>query len=620
MQDAALGAQEYFEDSFEDQQLSLDMLSAKLKSFAKEHFPEFTSNPVTHLDIIRDSAALRSFNLPTEFTEFFVTFETAKYLLISDAPLIHKCEENITNSKKSKGAQYENLFEIKKFYLKWCIEKQDRETEYFALSTLNLIERNANKENFLKYLYAANLYIFGPKRRSLAKSLEYLESAEKALSASTLQDDYKSDVMYYIQLFRSFAFIADTDAENAAIAINEAISIKPSGITGLLYSILYPLMTEESQNVSSRLHAIVDFDISRFTFAIDHNNLNLFSFFLRTAITYNIFRVQEFAPFLGEIKTILETSADAYFGTTSKIFQTASDLKGSVYKEYFTDKIKNDLDFSLLFLERYKTAKNLFIALSFPRINQKFDENLGIIKQRLKSSIFSKTMGELEFYDQQSRDYHEKLKRLNDELEQNKLVIKKNQQQSHDETEKKYNGAINAVESKIGAIDLSPDFDPASVFNNIMVYNVIISIMIFIIGGFVGSFAQHTTMQISDLFGSLFIYGVKWGGFVFLGGLFIALISSASKALERTNEKHRLQKKLTGYKNQKDRALERIKKDFERKLGALDEINQTRVKEIQKKTETLRVDKEEKEKELKELVAKETAEHFKKIDELINKG
>ncbi len=620
MPEDALGVQQQSDDSHEDEQLSLEMLSSKLRSFAKEHFPEFTSNPVTHLDIIRDSAALRSFNLPGEFTEFFVTFETAKYLLISDAPIIHKCEEYITNSKKSKGSQYENLFEIKKFYLKWCIEKLERETEYFALSTLNLIERNGNKDNFLKYLYAANFFIFGPKRRSLQKSLEYLDLAEKALSSSTLPDEIKTDILYYIQLFRGFAYIANQESESVAIALNEAVVIKPSGITGILYSILYPLMDEESRSVSEQLHAIVDFDIKRFNFAIDHNNLNLYNFFLRTAITYNIFRVQEFAPFLVEIKTILESSADVSHGETTRIFQTASNLKSSPYKEYFTEKINNDLDFSLLFIERYKTAKNLFIALSFPRLNQKFHDNIEVIKQKLKNSVYSQTMGQLEFYDQQSRDFHEKLKRLSDEFEQNKQVIKKNQQQAHDETEKKYNGAINAVESKIGAIDLSPDFDPASVFNNIMVYNVIISIMIFVIGGFIGSFAQHNTVQVSDLFGSLFIYGVKWGGFVFLGGLFIALISSASKALERTNEKHRLQKKLTGYKNQKDRALERTKKDFDRKINAIEEIHQTRVKDIQKKTEVLAAEKEEKEKELKEVVATEIAEHFKNIDELVNKA
>jgi hypothetical protein len=617
MQDEALNAQGALNEFYNDQQQSLEVLYAKLKSFAKENFPEFNTNPVTHLDIIRDSSALRSFNLPKEFTEFFVTFDTAKFLLLSDAPVVLKCEEYITHSKKSPGSQYENLFEIKKFYLKWCIEKQERETEYFALSTLNLIERNSNKENFLKFLYGAGLFIFGVKRRSIAKAFEYIDAAEKALGLSGLSDEYKTEVLYIIQLFRAFAHISSNDRENAAVALSEALVIKSDGITALLYSVLYPMVTDETQSITMRLNSIVDFDMKRFNYAVDLNNLNLFTFFLRTAITYNIFRVQEFAPYITEIRTILEGTAEAGISMSSRTYQMASDLKASPYKEFFSDKIRQDIDFAIAFLERFKNAKNLFLSMSRPRLSEKILSDVQIIKQLVQSSVYSKNMSELDFFDQQMKDQHVRIKRINDEHEQNKQVLKKRNQETIEETEKKYNAAINALESKIGSIDVSPDYDPASVFNNIMVYNVIISIVIFIIGGFIGSFGKSTSMGVSELFGSLFIYGVRWGGFVFLGGLLIALISSASKVLERTNEKHRLQKKMTGYKNQKDRALERLQKDNDRKIASLDDVNKSRVKEIHDKIDNLKSERDEREKELKELTSKEITEHFARLDLII---
>ncbi len=604
-------------ESYEDQILSLEVLSSKLRSFAKENFPEFSANPVTHLDIIRDSAALRSFNLPKEYNEFFITFDTAKYLFISDAPIITKCEEYIAHSKRVRSIQNENLFEIKKFYLKWCIEKNERETEYFALSTLNLIERNANKENFMKYFYAANIFIFGSKRRSLAKALEYLELAEKTLAATSLQDDYKVEISYIIQLFKGFAYISDNDKENAGVALSEALVMKQNGVTANLFSVLYPLSEDESQLTLTRLNSVVDYDVQRFSFAIEHNNLNLFNFFLRTAITYNIFRVPEFAPSLLDIKTILEVAAAGQQEISTKLYQTTSLLKGSNYSDYFTDKFKKDLDFSISFLERYKSFKNLFVSLSLPKLQQKMVDGINTVKQNLKGTIYSNIMKELDVFDVQLRELFAKIQHLGDELEKNKAVIKIRSQESVDETEKKYNTVISSLESKISNIDSSTEYDPASVFNNIMVYNVIISIVLFIIGGFISSFGHQGNTQISDMFGSIFIYGVKWGGFVFLGGLIIALISSASKVLERSNEKHRLQKKLTACKNQKERALERLKKDLERRILAVEEAIQSRVKESQKKIDLTKVDKEEREKELKEYASKEISEHLKKIDELV---
>ena len=607
-----------FEPSHEEQKLSFEVLSSKLKSFAKESFPEFSTTPVTHLDIIRDSSGLRSFNLPKEFSEFFVTLDTAKFLLISDAPVILKCEEYIMNSKKSKAVQYENLFEIKKFYLKWCIEKHDRETEYFALSVINLIERNANRENFMKYIYGACLSIFGLKRKSLAKALEYLDSAEQTLSSSTLQDEYKTEALYLIHVFKSFAYIADGDKEMAAIALSESIAFKSNGVTALMYSILYPL-TEESQSITSRLNGIVDYDLQRFNLAIEHNNINLFGFFLRTAITYNLFRVSEFAPYLMDIRTLLEASSLSGPNSATKLLTITSTLKNSEYKQYQNEKTNKDFDFIITFLERFKTSKNLFIALTFPHLKQKFDNSVQVMKQNIKNTTFSSYMGELDFFDIQTKDHFAKLGKSNEEFEQSKETLRKRVQETHDETEKKYNAVINAVESKLSGIDASPEYDPASVFNNIMVYNVIISIILFVIGGFIGSFSQSTSRgQLSDLFSSLFVYGVRWGGFVFLGGLLIAMISSASKVMERSTEKHRLQKKLTGYKNQKERALERLKKDSERKSKAMEELNQGRVKDMQKKIETLKAEKEIREKEIKDLATKEVAEHCQKIDLMTN--
>ncbi|MCE1190228.1 MAG: hypothetical protein LWX56_13955 [Ignavibacteria bacterium] len=606
-------------ETLEDQRLTAEVLAARLRSYGKDNFPELNMSPVTHLDVIKEGSALHSLNLPKQYSEQFISLESARFFLLSDSPLLTRLEEAMPSLRRNKGVFSENYPELKKFFAKWSIEKTPKEADFYAISVLNLFERNTNRENFLKYLYPAVLFIYDKKHYSVQKAVEYLETADKHCSTSSVSEDLKLEFSYLVSLYKAFAVLSLGDRDQALLYFNEAMSSKNSGITAQFYISLLSLSnTEEKQ--TSFINGIINHDIKRLMFAIEVNDINLFSFFLKTAVSYNIFREPEFSPLLPEIRVLFEATVETGKAGYQVLFNWLHNFTSFPYKEFCTDKMLNEIRFLDQFMERYQVSKNLFLSLIQESLTLKFTVIVQEIKQRIKNDIISKKFIELELYDHQMRDEMNRIRKMNDELESNKTLMKKKMQEVIEETEKKFNDALSALENKIASIDTSAEYDPSVTFNNIMVYNIILAIVLFIIGGFIGSFSDHSNSSIGDHFGSLIVSGIKWGGFVFLGGLLIAVVSSASKVVERTNEKHRLMKKNTTYKNQKDRAVERVSKEYDKKIASVEEVTKVRVSDLNKRIDDLRAEKEERERELKKEAETETTTMMTNVDKAINEG
>lgn len=80
-----------------------------------------------------------------------------------------------------------------------------------------------------------------------------------------------------------------------------------------------------------------------------------------------------------------------------------------------------------------------------------------------------------------------------------------------------HNQAITNLEYKIENIEQIKRYDPASAFSNAMIFNAVISILIFIIGGFMSGFLNnvHSTSSMSEIFAEVVVSGTKWGGVCF---------------------------------------------------------------------------------------------------------
>lgn len=130
-----------------------------------------------------------------------------------------------------------------------------------------------------------------------------------------------------------------------------------------------------------------------------------------------------------------------------------------------------------------------------------------------------------------------------------------------------------------------------------MSYNVVVSIIVFIIGGIAGYFNNSSYFE-NDFYlmlGRVVLTGVKWSSLTFVIGFFISVFISGLVVFDRSNEKQKLEKRTVELQKQKEMSIDMIKKEAEQKQKALSDGYLERIESHRKKIEDTKREKERQE-------------------------
>jgi hypothetical protein len=147
-----------------------------------------------------------------------------------------------------------------------------------------------------------------------------------------------------------------------------------------------------------------------------------------------------------------------------------------------------------------------------------------------------------------------------------------------------------------------------------MIYNSVISILVFMMGGCSGytdSF-MYNVYEFRDVLGIILVAGLKWGGVAFFSGILISFFIAGYVIMERANEKQKLFRRISQIKEQKQAELDSLKKDYELSERTINNNFQRRINE---KNEDIRLLQEQKDRREKEY----TAEAQQKINAELKK-
>ena len=187
---------------YDEELLSREMASAKLKNFAKENFQNLVRFDLSRIDFLKWISQHYAYNLPSEIDEYFININVAPYFWASNISMFSAIEKAFASQKKNNFST--NFPEIKKFYSHWVTEKETKEKEYYALYTINLIEHNSEKDNFLQNLLYATIVSFDKRIYSPDKAIILLDESQQILVDSALEEELKSKFLYLINLFTGF--------------------------------------------------------------------------------------------------------------------------------------------------------------------------------------------------------------------------------------------------------------------------------------------------------------------------------------------------------------------------------------------------------------------------------
>ncbi len=600
--------------------LSKELLSAKFKTFAKENFQENIKKDLDYLRYLKKSAQLYSFKLPADKAELYIDIENAPSFWLCDTPALLKAEEGLRSVQKGGRQNPSDTYKTaKEFYSKWVIIPSEAEKRYYALSAIKLIEKDANPHNFMKYILFAVILGFDKKFYSPEKSFEQFNKALEIIEKWNADISVKAEFRYLINLFEGFIFLRQQQFIDANIKFSEALGNKPSGITAKFYSAIAEKKLGDFSNAVRLINEIIDYDKNLLHVAIEKNSFNLLTFAVQNAVTYNIFTVSEHADLLQELEDMIKFACgddEFSFEHLRVMLHSLTELK---LTEFYDDQIVNHILFLEKMVEHFHGNKNKIVAFSINFAKEKFLQIIDLIAENFSKKYTNEMFGRLSVFDEGINENMEAVKYLKHEMEELKKSYKKKFEDVLAVIEKKYAEAVVAVEDRIENLHLSEKFNPQKAFNNSMVYNIIVTILVFIVGGFSGCYGGSIddVYNYKDVMGTVLLSGLKWGVVTFFIGSIIAVFSSVFAYMEKMTEKQSLVKKITYLKSQKDKELEISKREHEKKMKSVNDNFNERITEHEKNIEKLKSEKEEQFKILKEETDKIIEQHTEKLHRVL---
>jgi len=594
---------------YDDKMLSQEMTFAKYKKFAKENFQNLVRYDFSNIDFLKWIFRHYSFNLPSEIDEYFININAAPFLWASKIPFIKSLEDAIFSEKSSDFSS--NYPEIKKFYLQWVTQKDAKEKEYYALYTINLIEHSHDENNLLQNIFYAIILTYDSKIYSPDKAILLFDESKKLLDEMNLDQDIKNQIMYLLFLFSGFVYLKTGDTEQANQMFNNASKFKRNGISALLYETITLKRMQQNGMALDIISRIIDFDKKRMMYAFKINSLNLFSYFLQTAFIYNVFAENEFADMLFDMKPFFISDKKEFDVLCGKLIDSLENL--STYEEVLTfdADIKREIEFIKKFIEHYRLSVNGLILFTKSMLLQKFNDLIDLVLEKTNEKFDKLIENNLFLYKKQIDKGLRSKQLLKEAAEKRKAEIKSHMDFEIKSIEEAHKNKVAQIEAVVEHLSDDSKFDPSKAFSSSMLINIIISLVVFIIGGFADGFMGSDSVG-NDTFFSTMLGGIKWGGIIFLLGTIVAFFSSISAIWERANKKQKLIREISVRKKIKEKTIKEIKRDYSEKIEAFEDQLRRKEKSLDRDIESLEKDREMKANQLRE-------ENFKVVEKYKDK-
>lgn len=604
----------------EDDLLS-EINSSKLKNFGKEHFQHNIEKSFSYEQIIKLSAQHQAFNLPVKISEFFLTQELSKYFWICNHPLISELENYIPSPENNIKDNLERE-EIRKFYKKWVSEKQERERVFFAGTIKNLIDKNNQPDDIIRYLMAATINLYEKKFHSEENFSFLIDYVKDIIFNSNLTEEIKKQFIYYINIYSTFFNISERKYEEAKINLLNSLEVFPEGITAQFYLAIVFKQCGDPNASLAYIKNIVFFDLERLTYAIESNNLAMFQFFISNAVSYQLFRNRELAEFFPQIKIILESynlNNQPKLKNLSILLSRLTDLNIS---EFFDEKINAGINFLDNFIRLNSKDKNAFIVMIENYLFEKFYKLIEMVKEKFSLINEEKLNGDIIVFNKKQLSFQNEINTVEEDVESSKEKIRTVHKDVINKYEHDFNRMISQVENSISSIDTKQEFNPFVAFNNSIIYNFIISLVVFIISGFIDGMSEShlDELKASSLILSVLVSGFKWSAIIFAIGLVVSVITMISKIIERSNEKQKLLRRISQLKVYKEREIENVKKEMENKIKEFESNTKLRVDRIKSQIENLNKERSVKEGEIKEEIIKLVLEFQNKLNTIFTEN
>ncbi|AFH50270.1 Hypothetical protein IALB_2567 [Ignavibacterium album JCM 16511] len=581
----------------------------------KSYFDYYLSRRKSFQEKINDYKKFFSLQLPVNLGEVFITENNSPLLWLFDNPFVLAYENELKEKLSLFKIKHLNL---KKYFAKVFINDDRQKNEVNINLFLGAAKSFYGINHFFVPFYKALVFLYGNKNPDPLLSLEELRKAESMLVNLELSQKTKQELSYFLNLYSAFAHQKIAQYESAIEYLNAAIDINPFAVTARYYLIVNSLIVNDFETANHLTEKLFRLDLERLRYSMDECNALIFDYCITNPITPNLFISNEFAP-ISEILEKLITANLSHQISGDQLEKKLNNLINLRLDEYYDQTLKSDLSFlKYIFLEQ-KNSSTAFFKMLLPDVEKKFNSAVEKLKSLINEKALEDCYQELKAYDEIIQDSLHTKEQLEKEIVEYKEDLHKKLAASIKAVEDYTIQAIQETEYNLAHAHEMDKFNPTVAFNNAMIYNLVVSVIVFLIGAIAGYLnnSHISSMEFYEMFSSVLITGAKWTSITFIFGVFVAAGISAFVLAEKATYKQNLKRRINELKKEKEISIDLLKKEAARKEKSMSENLNERIETYKRRIEELKIEKAEREKHLKSKAADSIKPLMEKIDNAI---
>jgi hypothetical protein len=611
--------EEKITDEYNEKEALQKSRLANFRTLGNKYFEADRSETGNPISIIKENLQLNKLSLPSPYDENLLNYELAQIYWVTSASLVTKLESHLkASAPKDYVLDYFNY--IKEFYFKWAIIDAPVDKKYFAVSALNAIKQT-HKENFItNSILHSVILIFEKSLFNAVASEEQLQLALSLSESIEIEESYKQELSYVLNIFYGFLFLKQNNPESAIEKFNNAQSIKPDGVNANFYLALSSARINDIDAAENYIRKVYEADQKRIAYSIENNNSSMLKRFVHKPYTSYFFEFNEFANFIDVFRFIKERNESIASVELNHLRGQLLKLKEIRISEFYDNTIAESHNFLETVLQFYHGTENIFVIGASSHFVSKFHQLVENIRNAIKLKAYAEVSESLKVFDKFIEESNTESHRLQEELDLLRDKLKLKLSEKSERVVKMIASTVSEIEHEIQNLDMIEKFNHKFAFNNSLTYSIIISSIIFMIGGLAGyaNSGDVNAWDFKSVMSIVFSEGLKWAAVSFFVGTLISFILAASTLFEKSNRKMQLMKEIGAMKNSKEQEIETLKHYAEAREKTLEERYKRRIKEYSKRAEDLKKQKAAEEENLKESLMRKYWKLDEQLDALLN--
>lgn len=549
-------------ENVDEGNLSRELEIAKFRNYGREKFSDLIQYNITFKQFIKNSSNFYSIHFPKELSDYFIREDISPFFILSESPIIKRIE-GLLLARGNDLDFVSNYREIRNLYHKWIIQKTPKEKQYISKSIVNSIERNFAYQSFFNIMIYGIILTYDKVAYNATKAVDLFERAEQLVHESKIPENASAEILYLINIYKGFALLKEYEYKRALDAFRAAIDYNVNGITAYFYAGLSARYNDDFDTAYDYLREILEYDKTRFEYAINFNQLSLFAFFYENSIFYNVFTENGFAQLLPDIDFLIRSHYSGEMNSMEFTYGKLINLDNLRIKEFFDDAVFKEIKFLKDALNNYKHKRTGLVRIVEQIFRDKLSTLLEYVRNLIESHYFDQIKEEIIVFDKQIEQNKRQLTRINHEMEDANKKIKLNLDEATEYLEENITERSKMLEEKINNMDDNPNYNSTDVFYSSMLFTIFIALVISLVIGVItamagyGDEAASTQVAIKT--------ALKWGGLTFIGGIFISIFTTVSSFWEKNSEKKILVAQLEKVKQTEGEERDLMHEDSERK-------------------------------------------------------